>query len=95
MFEAARLGDETQHGGKITSGDPSTIIGHQPAARVGDLHTCPLAEGSKPHTGGPVGPAGSLTVFIGGSAAARVGDAAACAGPPDAIATGEPTVEIG
>ena len=25
-----------------------------PAARVGDMHTCPLSDGPKPHVGGPV-----------------------------------------
>src|SRR4051794_22834937 len=67
----------------------------QPAARVGDLHTCPMSDGPKPHVGGPVMPAGCPTVLIGGQPAARVGDMVTCVGPPDTIAKGEPTVLIG
>lgn len=67
----------------------------QPAARVGDMHTCPLSDGPKPHVGGPIAPAGAPTVLIGGQPAARVGDMAICVGPPDSIVQGEPTVLIG
>ncbi len=66
-----------------------------PAARVGDMHTCPMFDGPKPHVGGPVLPAGCLTVLIGGVPAARIGDMVTCVGPPDTIAKGEPTVLIG
>jgi uncharacterized Zn-binding protein involved in type VI secretion len=66
-----------------------------PAARIGDLHTCPLVTGIVPHVGGPVLPPGVPTVLIGGQPAACVGDLAACAGPPDVIAMGSPTVLIG
>lgn len=66
-----------------------------PAARVGDMHTCPLFDGPKPHVGGPVLPPGCPTVLIGGQPAARLGDSAVCIGPPDTIAKGEPTVLIG
>ena len=70
-----------------------------PAARVGDMHTCPMATPGTPpvpHVGGPVLPPGCPTVLIGGMPAARVGDAAACAGPMDAVAPpGSPTVLIG
>lgn len=64
-----------------------------PAARVGDNHTCPLVTGFVPHVGGPIA-AGSPTVRIGGSMAARVGDMCVCVGPPDAIARGSSTVRI-
>ena len=68
----------------------------QPAARVSDMHTCPLSDGPKPHVGGPILPAGCPTVLIGGLPAARVGDMATCVGPPDAIAPpGAATVFIG
>jgi uncharacterized Zn-binding protein involved in type VI secretion len=67
----------------------------QPAARVGDMHVCPMSDGPKPHVGGPIAPAGCPTVLIGGQPAARVGDIAICAGPPDMIAKGEPTVLVG
>lgn len=66
-----------------------------PAARVGDMHTCPMSDGPKPHVGGPVLPPGAPTVLIGGVPAARVGDMVTCAGPPDTIAAGSGTVMIG
>ena len=64
-----------------------------PAARISDMHTCPMADGPKPHVGGPV-IVGDPTVLIGFVPAARVGDQATCVGPPDVIAAGEPTVLI-
>jgi uncharacterized Zn-binding protein involved in type VI secretion len=63
-----------------------------PAARVSDLHTCPMSTGPVPHVGGPILPPGAVTVLIGGLPAARVGDQAACVGPPDAIVFGSVTV---
>lgn len=66
-----------------------------PAARVGDMHTCPLSDGPKPHVGGPIMPPGVPTVLIGGLPAAVVGGMAACAGPPDTIIKGSATVLIG
>ncbi len=67
----------------------------KPAARVGDMHTCPMVTGTVPHVGGPVLPPGCQTVLIGGLPAARVGDKATCIGPPDYIVKGSPTVLIG
>lgn len=66
-----------------------------PAARVGDLHTCPMSDGPKPHVGGPVTGPGAATVMIGGMPAAVVGDMCTCVGPPDTIAAGSATVMIG
>lgn len=66
-----------------------------PAARGGDMHTCPLSDGPKPHVGGPIMPPGVPTVLIGGLPAAVVGGMAACAGPPDTIIKGSATVLIG
>jgi len=66
-----------------------------PAARVGDMHTCPMVTGVVPHVGGPILPPGCPTVLIGNMPAARVGDMATCVGPPDAIVMGSPTVLIG
>lgn len=66
-----------------------------PAARVTDMHTCPLVTGVVPHVGGPILPPGAPTVLIGGLPAARVTDMATCVGPPDVIAKGSPTVLIG
>ena len=45
-----------------------------PAARVGDLHVCPMVTGVVPHVGGPILPPGGLPILIGGMPAARVGD---------------------
>lgn len=67
----------------------------QPAARVSDMHVCPMFDGPKPHVGGPILPPGELTVLIGKLPAARVGDMATCVGPPDAIVLGSFTVFIG
>jgi uncharacterized Zn-binding protein involved in type VI secretion len=68
-----------------------------PAARLSDMHVCPLATPGTPpvpHVGGPIC-MGCPTVIIGGMPAARVGDMAICVGPPDAIAMGSFTVMIG
>lgn len=68
----------------------------KPAARITDMHTCPMVNpGPVPHVGGPVLPPGAPTVLIGGMPAARVGDMAVCTGPPDTIVTGSATVMIG
>jgi uncharacterized Zn-binding protein involved in type VI secretion len=66
-----------------------------PAARVGDMHVCPMVTGTVPHVGGPVLPPGAPTVLIGGMPAACVGDMLTCVGPPDTIAKGSATVMIG
>lgn len=65
------------------------------AARVGDMHVCPMVTGTVPHVGGPVLPPGAPTVLIGGMPAARVGDMCTCSGPPDTIIAGSATVTIG
>jgi len=67
----------------------------QPAARLTDMHVCPMWDGPVPHVGGPVVAPGCPTVLIGGLPAARVTDMAVCCGPPDMIAQGSPTVLIG
>ncbi len=66
-----------------------------PAARVGDMHVCPMVTGTVPHVGGPITGPGIATVLIGGMPAAVVGDMATCTGPPDTIAAGSGTVMIG
>ncbi len=66
-----------------------------PAARITDMHVCPMVTGLIPHVGGPILPPGCPTVLIGGLPAARVGDMAVCAGGPDVIALGSFTVLIG
>lgn len=66
-----------------------------PAARLGDMHTCPMSDGPKPHVGGPILPPCCPTVIIAGMPAARVTDMATCVGPPDMIVKGSATVMIG
>ncbi|WP_245814569.1 PAAR domain-containing protein [Cystobacter ferrugineus] len=71
-------------GGPVVVGEPTVIIGGQPAARVGDMLVC-------------VGPPDSIsqgepTVIIGGKPAARLGDPTSHGG---VIVSGCPTVIIG
>lgn len=66
-----------------------------PAARLTDMHTCPMVTGLVPHVGGPISGPGNPTVLIGGIPAATVGDMCVCVGPPDAIVKGSATVLIG
>ena len=65
-----------------------------PAARVGDMHTCPMFDGPKPHVGGPILPPCAVTVLTGGIPQARVTDKATCVGPPDVIVKGSATVMV-
>lgn len=64
------------------------------AARIGDMHVCPMVTGLVPHVGGPIS-MGFPQVLIGFMPAARVGDMAVCVGPPDVIAMGSFKVMIG
>ncbi len=69
----------------------------QPAARVGDMHVCPMVTPAVPpipHVGGPLLPPGKPTVLIGSMPAATVGNMATCVGPPDTVAKGSGTVLI-
>ncbi|HEY2710691.1 MAG TPA: PAAR domain-containing protein [Caulobacteraceae bacterium] len=66
-----------------------------PAARLADMHTCPMVTGVVPHVGGPILPPCCPTVIVGGMPQARVGDMLTCIGPPDAIAMGSMTVTVG
>lgn len=68
-----------------------------PAARVGDLHTCPMVTPGLPpvpHVGGPILPPGAPLTFVGGPNAARLSDMATCVGPPDVIAMGSTSVLV-
>lgn len=64
------------------------------AARITDMHVCPMVTALVPHVGGPILPPGAPTVLIGGLPAAKVGDMCVCVGPPDTIAAGSGTVMI-
>lgn len=66
----------------------------QPAARMTDMHVCPMVTGVVPHVGGPI-IKGQPTVLVGKMPAARATDMATCVGPPDVIAKGSATVLIG
>jgi uncharacterized Zn-binding protein involved in type VI secretion len=66
-----------------------------PAARLTDMHVCPMVTGVVPHVGGPIVGPGDATVLICKMSAAVVGDSLVCVGPPDTIAKGSGTVMIG
>lgn len=66
-----------------------------PAARVGDMHVCPAANGPVPHVGGPIMPPGVPNVIIMGMPAAHITSLCTCVGPPDTIIKGSATVMIG
>ena len=66
-----------------------------PAARVGDMHVCPMVTGVVPHVGGPIMPPGVPTVLIGGMPAATATTMCTCVGPPDVIVKASATVMIG
>jgi len=96
MPPAVRVGDISAHGGTVIGpGAPTVLIGGQPAAVVGDMHTCPLTTGPVPHVGGPILPPGVPTVLIAGRPAVAAGAQCTCTGPPDALPMGFPTVMIG
>lgn len=65
------------------------------AARVGDLHVCPMVTGIVPHVGGPITGPGAPTVLIASMPAANVGSMCVCVGPPDSITKGSGTVLVG
>ena len=67
----------------------------QPAARLTDMHTCPMVTGVVPHVGGPIIGPGAPTVLIAKMPAAVMGDSVTCVGPPDTIIKGSATVMIG
>lgn len=69
-----------------------------PAARITDMHACPMLTPGLPpipHVGGPIMGPGVPTVLIGRLPAAVLGDMCVCVGPPDTIVQGSATVLIG
>jgi uncharacterized Zn-binding protein involved in type VI secretion len=60
------------------------------AARIIDMHVCPLVSGS-PHVGGVIGPPGTPSILINGQPAVKAGDKCVCTGP-NAVAKGSMTV---
>ena len=94
---AARMADQTSHGTPLSPGPGSAnvLIGGMPAWRAAaDFHACPLVTVLVPHVGGVVA-MGSATVLINNLPAARQGDMIVESGPPNTIAMGCPTVQIG
>lgn len=68
-----------------------------PAARITDLHICPMVTPGLPpipHVGGPIIGPGAPTVLIGKLPASVVGDSCVCVGPPDTVVKGSATVLI-
>ena len=78
----ARLGDVTNHGGVIITGANRTTVNGKPAARMGDLHVCPL-----PFHGVTPIVTGSPDTITEGKPNARIGDMAGCGA---VIVTGSP-----
>lgn len=70
----------------------------KPAARIGDMHMCPMVTPGLPpipHVGGPITGPGCPTVLIGGMPAAVMGDMCTCVGPPATVVLGSTGVFIG
>ena len=65
-----------------------------PAARLGDMHVCPLLTVLVPHVGGPIA-LGCFTVLTGNMPQAQATNMCVCVGPPDMIAMGSATVLVG
>lgn len=66
------------------------------AARLLDMHVCPMQSPTVPpvpHVGGPVSQ-GSPTVLTGFQPQARLGDMCTCVGPPDVIVQGSASVLV-
>jgi uncharacterized Zn-binding protein involved in type VI secretion len=94
---ACRITDLTAHGGTVLEGFPEVLIGDLPAARIGDMHECPMVTPGVPpipHVGGPF-ILGSPTVLVGEMPQSRVTDQLVCVGPPDEAVMGEFTVLVG
>ncbi len=67
------MGDISSHGGVIITGALRTMVSGKPAARMGDLHACPIpGHGVTPIV------TGSLNTVTEGMPDARIGDVTAC-----------------
>ena len=67
------------------------------AARVGDMHVCPLVTPGLPpipHVGGPITGPGIPNVLIQGQPVSVQGDVCVCVGPPDAVLKGSLNVMV-
>jgi uncharacterized Zn-binding protein involved in type VI secretion len=80
----------------VSVGRLNTNTPMPPAARLGDMHTCPMVSpGPVPHVGGPILPPCAPTVIVGFMPQARMTDMCVCVGPPDTIMKGSTTVLVG
>ena len=69
-----------------------------PAARLLDMHVCPMMTPGVPpipHVGGPIVKPGCPTLLIAMMPSATLTSMCVCVGPPDVIAMGSPKVLIG
>ena len=69
-----------------------------PAARITDMHVCPMVTPGLPpipHVGGPIVAPSAPTVLIAGLPAAGIGSMCVCVGPPDSVIFGSQTVLAG
>jgi len=82
----ARLGDTSSHGGTIVSAAARTLVDGIPAARMGDLHSCPIPFHSVTQI-----VQGADKTLIEGQPAARMGDAVGCGA---VIVTGSDTTTV-
>lgn len=68
-----------------------------PAARVSDMHVCPMVTPGTPpipHVGGPIIPPTSINVLTCKLPQARIADKAICVGPPDILVMCSTTVLV-
>lgn len=92
MPGAARVGDQTTHGGVVVGpGVPTVLIAGMPAAVAGDMHACVIPS-PPPHPPATPFPMGSPTVLVQGRPLVRQGDLCVCGA---SVVVGAPTVVIG
>lgn len=69
-----------------------------PAARLTDMHVCPMVTPGVPpipHVGGPIVSPGCPTLLIAMMPIATVSSMCVCVGPPDVVVKGSATVLMG
>lgn len=84
-------GTSCEHGLSFSDSTSASITPMFPAARLTDMHVCPMVTPGLPpipHVGGPISGPCALRTLVAGLPAARVGDMAVCVGPVDSIVLG-------
>ena len=92
-----RMGDKTDHGGVVQSGEATVLVEGMPAARMTDVQVCPKIEsGPVPHVGGTIDQ-GDPLVVVGGHEAARHDHLSLCTGCGllAKVVKGQSSVQIG